>query len=142
VGTGDHPVGVDTNGSSHGKWAFASKSPFRQILLVKQIALHQLLEQFIPVQFADHAPGTVVIGDVCGILGEKVTDDLVNGVVTLFAQSVEYITKNSAHIFFVIAGNSKLNGVIARHVIDLLLHSGDIIAQIFGYVKAMTEKFL
>ena len=41
-----------------------AKAQHTQFLLVEQVALHQLLEQFIPVKLADHTPGTVVIGDV------------------------------------------------------------------------------
>ena len=102
------------------KLGFCMQKPNTQFLLVEQVALHQLLEQFIPVKLADHTPGTVVIGDVGGILGEKVADDLVDGVVALFAQSVEYTAKDSAHVLFVIAGDREFDGIIARHVIDLL----------------------
>ena len=53
-------------------------------LLVQQIILHQRLQQLVPVHLADEGAGVVVVGDIGGILGQDVTHDLVDGVVTLF----------------------------------------------------------
>ena len=53
-----------------------------------QVGTHQSPQQLVPVQFADQAAGAVVGGDIGGILGENVADDLVNGVVALFPQGV------------------------------------------------------
>ena len=85
-----------------------------------QVALHQLLEQFVTVQLADQGPGTVVIGDVGGVLGEKVAHDLVDGIVTLLIQSILNSVQNTAHVLLLIIGDRKLNGGVSRHVIDLL----------------------
>jgi hypothetical protein len=130
-------------------WSFRNKGLLRgkspsvrsERLLVEQIALHQLLEQLVPVQLTDHAAGTIVVGDVGGILGEKITNDLVDGIVALLAQSVENTAKDSTHIVLIVTGNCKLDGVVVRHVIDLLCILGIIIAQIFGYVKGKSREF-
>ena len=53
---------------------------------VKQIVAHQLGEQLVPVQTADHRSGVVVVGDVGGILREKIAYDLIDGIVTLFGE--------------------------------------------------------
>ena len=73
-----------------------------------QIAAYQFLQELVPVQLADHTAGVVVVGDIGGILGQQVANDLVNGIITLFLQSVEYGAENSAHIVLVVAGNSEL----------------------------------
>jgi hypothetical protein len=100
--------------------ALARKSPvIKTILSVEQIALHQLLEQLVPVQLADHASGAVVVGDVGGVLGEKVAHNLIDGIVALLAQSVVNTAKDATHIILFLAGDCKLDGVV-RHVIDLL----------------------
>lgn len=74
----------------------------------------------LAADLADHAPGIVVVGDVGGVLGEKVAHDLVDGVVALLAQSVVNGAKDSTHILLFIAGDGKLDGVVTCHVIDLL----------------------
>ena len=96
------------------------KSPDHTILSVEQIALHQLLEQLVPVQLADHASGTVVIGDVGGVLGEKVAHNLVGGVIALLAQSVVNGAQDLTRGQLFTAGDRKLDGVVTRHLIDLL----------------------
>ena len=50
-----------------------------------QIAADQLLQKLVPIQLADHAAGIVVVGNVGGIFGQQITNDLVDGIVSLFA---------------------------------------------------------
>ena len=57
--------------------------------LFGQIALHQCTQQLVPVNLADQAAGTLVIGDVGGIFGQKIAHDLINGIVTLLAQGIK-----------------------------------------------------
>ena len=84
-----------------------------------EIIAHQLLHQLVPVQLTDHAAGIVVVGDIGGIFCEQLTDDLIDGIIAFFIQSIEYTTQNAAHIFLIVAGNSKLDGAIC-HGSDLL----------------------
>lgn len=63
-------------------------SPRYGLLLIKQIALDQLLEELVPVQLTNHGAGVVVICNIGGIFGQKVPYDLIDGVVTLFAEGV------------------------------------------------------
>jgi hypothetical protein len=102
---------------------------------VEQIAVNQVLQQFITIQLANHASGIVIIGDICGILSQKIANDLVNGVITLFIQSIEHTTQNGSHILLVIAGYGKLNSTTFRHRNDLLPNIEDIISQFHQGVK-------
>ena len=52
------------------------------------------LEQLIPIQLADESPGIVVVGDIGGVLGQDVTDDLVDGVIPLLLEGVIYGGQN------------------------------------------------
>jgi hypothetical protein len=97
-------------------------------LLFEQIAPYQCLHQFIPIQLTNHAARIVVVGDIGGIFRQQVTNDLVNGVVTLFTESIEHTPENSAHILSVIIGNGELNGTVVRHGNDLLSIIGNIIS--------------
>ena len=85
-----------------------------------QILTHQLLQQLVPVQLANQAAGVVVVGDIGGILGQKIADDLIDGIIALFLQRVEYRAENAAHIIPVVAGNCKFLCALVRHDIDLL----------------------
>lgn len=49
---------------------------------VEEIVPHKLLKKLVAVQLADQTARVVVVGDVCRILGEQVTDDLVDRVIT------------------------------------------------------------
>ena len=80
-------------------------SPRYGLLLIKQIALDQLLEELVPVQLTNHGAGVVVICNIGGIFGQKVPYDLIDGVVTLFAEGVENRTENPMHVFAVISGD-------------------------------------
>ena len=96
-----------------------------------QIAAYQLLQKLVPIQLADHAAGIVVVGDISGILREEIANDLVDGVITLFVQSVEHTAENATHIVLIITRYSKLDGIsgIVRHGNDLLPFVIAIIAQ-------------
>ena len=117
-----------------------AKASWLWSFLFKQIFPNQYLHQFITVNLADHAAGIIVVGDVGGILGQQIADDLVHRVVALFLQSVEDGTKGTAHIILVVAGYDKFLCILVRHGVDLLGNSGYIIAQIFVYVKGQYVK--
>ena len=95
-------------------------SPRYGLLLIKQIALDELLEELVPVQLTNHGAGVVVICNIGGIFGQKVPYDLIDGVVTLFAEGVENRTENPMHVFAVITGDGELNGVVVQHGFLLL----------------------
>ena len=105
-----------------------------------QIAADQLLQKLVPIQLGDHTAGVVVVGDVGGVLGQQIADDLIHRIVALFLQSVEDGTKGAAHIVLVVAGYDKFLCILVRHGVDLLGNSGYIIAQIFVYVKGQYVK--
>ena len=117
-----------------------AKASRRVLGIFKQVTVYQCLEQFVPVNLTNHAAGIIVIGDIGGILCQQVANDLVNGVITLFVQSVEHITENSAHIVFIIAGHSKLDGIsgIVHYGNDLLPIVSVIIAQYSLGVKTQS----
>ena len=82
-----------------------------------------------------------MICDISGVFRKDVTDDLIDGIIAFFIQSIEYRTQNPAHILFVIAGNSKLNGIFC-HGIDLLeCLFVDIISQTGESVKSCYRNF-
>jgi hypothetical protein len=101
-------------------FAVAKASWLGSLILLEQILANQRLHQLVPVNLADHAPGVVVIGDIGGVFGQKITYDLIDGVVTLLAQGIEHTPENSAHILFVVAGYGKLQGFTIRHGLSLL----------------------
>ena len=90
------------------------------LLLIEKVLANQHLHQLVPVDLADHAAGIVIVGDVGGVLGQQVTDNLIDGIVAFFSQGLIHIPENPAHIFFVIAGYSKFHGALFRHGLGLL----------------------
>ena len=54
--------------------------------LLSQIPPHQHLQQLITVDLADECAGTHVVGDIGGIFGENITNDLIDGVIAFFLQ--------------------------------------------------------
>jgi hypothetical protein len=116
-----------TEGSMKLKEAFAVAKASCGISL-GQIAPNQFLQQLITIQLADHAACIVVVGDIGGILGQQISDDLVDRVVTLFPQSIEHSPEDAAHIVFVVTGDCELNGIF-RHGFDLLMVDTGIISQ-------------
>jgi hypothetical protein len=92
--------------------------------------MHQILQKLIAINFADHTSGIIVVGNICGILREKITNNLVDRVIAFFIQSVENTPENTVHIVFFFTGNGELNGIsgIVRHGNDLLPNNRVIIA--------------
>jgi hypothetical protein len=113
------------------------QKPPHKLILVEQVAVNQILQQFITVQLANHTSCIIVIGDVSGVFCKQITHDLIDGVVALFIQSIEYATQNCAHILLIIAGYGKLNGTTFRHGHDLLPFGEAIISQFYEGVKAL-----
>ena len=94
------------------------------LLFLEEIFANQNLHQLIPVDLADHAAGVVVVGDIGGILGEQIADNLVDGIITLFVESIEHTAEYPAHIVLIVAGYSKFDSAVHfvfLNVIDLLL---------------------
>ena len=97
-----------------------AKASWRGSFVFEQVFLNQNLHQLIPVDFADHAAGAAVVGDVGGILGEQIAHDLVDGIVTFFVQGIEHTPEYVPHVFFV-AGDRKGLGFHSRHGLSLLV---------------------
>ena len=119
------------------------QKPLGALLVGGQVIANQLLHQFVPIQLTDHASGIVVVRDVGRIFCKKVSNDLVDGVVTLLIQSIEHIPDNGSHILFIITGHSEFNGIFAifRHGDDLLPINMHIIAYFGWGVKPFKGKF-
>ena len=107
---------------------------------VKQVTTYQLLKQLVPVQSTNIGTCIVVVGDIGGILCEQVANDLIDGIIAFFIQSIEYIPQNLTHILLVLTGNHKFNCTV-RHEIDLLNMNVDIITQKQQSVKGCYEFF-
>ena len=88
------------------------QKPHARVTKLCQIAPHQFLQQLITIQLADHAAGIVVIGDIGGILRQKITNDLIDGIIALFAQRFEDRTQGALHILFFVAGKGEFDGAL------------------------------
>ena len=80
-GMGIHGYSMDRQ-----KLAARMRPPGNLHGLIEEVVPDQLLEQLITVELADQAAGIVVIGDIGGVLRKQIADDLVDRVVTLFAE--------------------------------------------------------
>ena len=96
-----------------------AKASWLGLVLNRQIIANQLLHQLVPIQLTNHAAGIIVVGNIGGIFCEQVADDLIDGILAFFIQSIEHTMQNTAHILFIIAGNGELDGILC-HGIDLL----------------------
>ena len=85
-------------------------------LLLLQILLNQNLQQLVTVDLADEGAGVVVVGNVSGILGEDVTNDLVDGIVALFLQCVINGGEDQADLGIFIHFDSEFTGKIFHFV--------------------------
>ena len=70
---------------------------------------YQFLQQLVPVNAADQAAGVVVVCDIGGVLGEDVAHDLVDGVVTLFPESVIHRGEDALHLFVRVIRDGKFS---------------------------------
>ena len=53
-----------------------------------------------------------MVGDIRRVLGEKIADDLVDGVITLFTEGTVYGGQDDLHLLSGVIGNHELDGVI------------------------------
>ncbi len=60
--------------------------PTKRERSVEQIVAHDLLQDVVAVQTADHGAGVVVVGNVGRVLGKEIAHDLIDGVITLLGQ--------------------------------------------------------
>jgi len=65
------------------------------------------LEKLIPVYAPNQAPGVIVGSDISGILGKNIAYNLVDGVISLLAQSVIYLRQNLPHLLLFIFMDGK-----------------------------------
>ena len=83
--------------------------------LIRQITLYQCTQKLVPVDFADQATGILIIGNVGRIFCEEIAYNLIDRIVTLFTQGVENALKDQPHIFLIIAGDCKFNGMFRQN---------------------------
>ena len=116
------------------------KPPSDDLSSFEKVAANQSLHHLVPVQFTNHAAGIVVIGDISGILGEQIANDLVDGVVALFGQGIEHTPERAAHGVLIVAGYCKLDGAVVRQGVDPPPKNKDIIPYKIESVKYYPEK--
>ena len=90
-----------------------------QISSVEQIVPDQFLQKIVPINFADQATGVVEVCDVCGVLREQITDNLVDGIVTFLAERTVNGCQNLLHFRCGIVRNHKFDRIVV-HVVCLL----------------------
>ena len=105
----------------HKKGAFAlAKAPWRRdSVVVKKVLTNQCLHQLVPVDLADHAAGTPVVGDVGGVFCQQLSNNLVDGVVSLLGQGVKHTAQDHPHILLVV-GYIEGQSILIRHGHQLL----------------------
>jgi hypothetical protein len=74
--------------------------------------LDQLLKQLVTVELADQAAGIVVVGNVGRILGQEITDYLIDGVIPFFAEGAIYGGQNALHFLTTVFRYHKLDGIV------------------------------
>ena len=87
---------------------------------IEEIILHQFLQQFIAVDLADQAARIVVVGDVGGVFREKITYDLIDGIVALFAERTIHGGQNPLHFRLRVIGYYELDGIVVVQGFRLL----------------------
>ena len=86
----------------------------------EQVFPYQNLHQLVPVDLADAAAGIVVVGDVGGVFGQKIANDLVDGIITFLGQGIKHTPEDPAHVLLVIAGYCEFLSILIRHGLYLL----------------------
>ena len=83
-----------------------------------QIIAEHCAKQIISVYFSDKTTRIFIIGDIGRILGQKISNDLVDGIVSLFEQRSKYLLQNHFVLFFLIRckrERDRLIGLIIGH---------------------------
>ena len=83
---------------------------------VEQIMTNQLLQELVAVELADEAASVIVIRDIGRILGEKIADDLVDGIVALLRQGAVDLGENPLHFVRIVRRYGEFNGVVVQNV--------------------------
>lgn len=52
--------------------------------------LNHFLQELMPVNPGNELPGAVVVGDICGVLGNYKTDNLLDGTIAPFLECLKY----------------------------------------------------
>ena len=87
-------------------------SPRYGSLLIKQVTLDQLLEEFIPVQLTNHGAGIVVIGDISGVFSQEIPDNLIDGIVALFLKGLIDGSQDVPNFCILFVHNAEFSGEI------------------------------
>lgn len=83
---------------------------------IEQIVSDQLLQKLVSVELADEAASVVVVCDIGRVFGEKIADDLVDGVVALFRQGTVDLGQSLLHFLGIIRRYGEFYGVVVQNV--------------------------
>ena len=83
---------------------------------VKQVMPDQLLQEFVAVELADEAASVIVIRDIGRVFGEKIADDLVDGVVAPLRQRTVDSSQCLLHFLGVVCRHGEFYGVVIQNV--------------------------
>ena len=86
-----------------------------------QILTHQLLQQLVPVHLADHGTGVVVVGDIGGILGQDIADDLIDGIIALLLQRLIHCGQDRLDLQIALIAQTELAGILHLSHLEHLL---------------------
>ena len=86
------------------------------IQLLFEIFAYQHLQQFITIDFTNHRTCVIVIGNVGGILGEDVTNNLIDGIISLLLQSLIDGGEDQADLGIFVYCDFKFTGKIIHRI--------------------------
>ena len=79
---------------------------------IGKILSDKLLQKLITVDLADETTGIVMICNICGVLLKDITDNLVDGIVTFFAECIINGGQNTLHLLIGVVLHIKLLGSV------------------------------
>lgn len=84
--------------------------------LIKQVMPDDFLKELITVKLADEAASVIVVGNIGWILREKVSDNLIDGIVSFLCQRMIDFRKRLFHFLAVISRDGELDGIVIQNV--------------------------
>ena len=89
--------------------------------LIEKIVPHKLLQEFVTIELTDEAASIIVIGDIGGVLGKNVADNLIDRVVALFCEGLIDLNQNLLHFLVAVVYGGKFNGVALHTLASFFL---------------------
>ncbi len=71
-------------------------------ILYSEVCLNELAHKLIAVDAADEGSCALMVGDICGVLGENIANQLVYGVIALFSESLINCGNDCVHLMILI----------------------------------------